>query len=96
MNSLSTVNIYLLVAEGAGMKQPRLSVGGSSEVPLNVEETDLSKLAASILAPSGKEEPCELKRLDNGQTGFTWNLHHLLADSIGIMDYSVQFSSVTA
>ena len=56
------------------MKQPRLSVGGSSEVPLNVEEADLSKLAASILAPSGKEEPCELRRLDNGQTGFTSNL----------------------
>ena len=51
------------------MKAPHVSVGGSSEVPLNVEETDLSKLHASILAPSGNEEPCELKRLDNGQTG---------------------------
>ena len=58
-----------LCAEGAGVKLPRLSVGGSSEVPLNVEETDLSLLDASILTPSGKEEPCELKRLDNGQTG---------------------------
>jgi len=60
-------------------------------VPLNVEETDLSKLKASILAPSGNEEPCELKRLDNGQTGcelihrlhddqragFTYELYHV-------------------
>jgi len=58
-----------LLVEGPGVKQPRLSVGGSSQVPLNVDETDLSKLAASIVAPSGKEEPCELKRLDSGQTG---------------------------
>jgi len=56
-------------AEGADAKVPRLSVGGSSEVPLNVEETDLSLLDASILAPSGTETSCELKRLDSGQTG---------------------------
>jgi len=68
----------LLIAEGPGAKQPRLSVGGSSEVPLNVEETDLSRLAASILAPSGKEEPCELKRLDNGQTGWVSSQRCLL------------------
>ena len=58
------------MATGPSTKQPRVSVGGSSEIPLNVEETDLSKLAASIVAPSGKEEPCELKRLENGQTGW--------------------------
>jgi len=57
--------------EGPAVKQPRLSVGGVSEVPLNVEETDLSRLTASIVAPSGHEEPCELKRLDNGQTGLS-------------------------
>jgi len=44
-------------------------------VPLNVEETDLSRLEASIVAPSGKEEPCELKRLDNGQIGRISNWH---------------------
>jgi len=57
--------------EGIGVKAPLLSVGGCSEVPLNVDETDLSKLDASIVAPSGKEDPCQLKRLDNGQTGET-------------------------
>jgi len=67
-----------LIAEGPGTKQPRVSVGGSSEIPLNLGETDLSNLEASILAPSGKEEPCELYRLDSGQTGWISNLYSLL------------------
>ena len=73
------------MATGPSTKQPRVSVGGSSEIPLNVEETDLSKLAASIVAPSGKEEPCELKRLENGQTG--WRTFFCLTVSFRLLCY---------
>jgi len=64
------------MGEGPGAKQRLLSVGGVSEVPLNVEEIDLSQLESSILAPSGKVEPCELLRLDSGQTGRTYSLFY--------------------
>jgi filamin len=50
-----------------------LAVGSSNEVALNVDETDLSCLKASIRAPSGKEEPCTLQKLDNGQTGIIFS-----------------------
>lgn len=46
-----------------------LSVGTSSDVLLQIAETDLSILTASIRAPSGHEEPCLLKRLPNRHIG---------------------------
>lgn len=48
---------------------PALSVGTSSDVSLQIAETELSGLAASIRAPSGLEEPCLLKRLPNRHIG---------------------------
>lgn len=40
-------------------------------VSLDINETDLSLLTASIMAPSGKEEPCLLKRMANNHIGKT-------------------------
>ncbi|XP_075900104.1 filamin-C-like isoform X3 [Nelusetta ayraudi] len=49
-----------------------LSVGMSSDVSLQIAETDLSILTASIRAPSGHEEPCLLKRLPNRHIGISF------------------------
>ena len=54
---------------GEPRKRAQLSVGSSSEVSLKVTETDISDLTASIRSPSGREEPCLLKRLANGHLG---------------------------
>ena len=51
------------------------NLGGTSDIPLKLTETDLSSLKASIRYPSGKMEPCIIKKLDNGQTGeLLWSL----------------------
>ena len=47
-------------------------VGHSSEVSLKVQEKDMKNLNASIVAPSGLEEPCFLKRLPNGHIGISF------------------------
>lgn len=44
-------------------------MGTFSDVSLQIAETDLSILTASIRAPSGHEEPCLLKRLPNRHIG---------------------------
>ncbi|XP_006811450.2 filamin-C-like [Saccoglossus kowalevskii] len=50
-----------------------VAVGRSSEVALKITETDLSLLTASIKSPSSpKEEPCQLKRLPNGNIGISF------------------------
>jgi len=46
-----------------------MNVGTAADVSLKITETDLSYLTASIKAPSGKEEPCLLKRLPNQHIG---------------------------
>ncbi|XP_076447622.1 filamin-A-like isoform X2 [Babylonia areolata] len=60
------------VLQGEPRKRAQLSVGSSSEVSLKVTETDISDLTASIRSPSGREEPCLLKRLANGHLGITF------------------------
>ncbi|XP_077979659.1 filamin-A-like [Glandiceps talaboti] len=48
-------------------------LGRSSEVPLKITETDLSQLTASIKSPSAvQDEPCQLKRLPNGNIGISF------------------------
>ena len=54
------------------MKTSRLAVGAPTEVPLSaliVDEADIAAMSATIRTPSGQEEPCVLKRLENGQLG---------------------------
>uniref|UniRef100_A0A3Q3JD12 Calponin-homology (CH) domain-containing protein n=1 Tax=Monopterus albus TaxID=43700 RepID=A0A3Q3JD12_MONAL len=50
----------------------QLNVGTATDVSLKITETDLSSLTASIRAPSGKEEPCLLKRLPNRHLGISF------------------------
>ncbi|XP_043944575.1 filamin-C isoform X3 [Protopterus annectens] len=54
------------------MRTSQLNVGTSTDVSLKITETDLSLLTASIRAPSGKEEPCLLKRLPNRHIGISF------------------------
>ncbi|XP_025106447.1 filamin-A-like isoform X3 [Pomacea canaliculata] len=60
------------VTPGEPRKRAQLSVGSSSEVSLKVTETDITDLTATIRSPSGRQEPCILKRLANGHLGITF------------------------
>uniref|UniRef100_A0A3Q3J7Y0 Calponin-homology (CH) domain-containing protein n=1 Tax=Monopterus albus TaxID=43700 RepID=A0A3Q3J7Y0_MONAL len=54
------------------MRTSQLNVGTATDVSLKITETDLSSLMATIRAPSGKEEPCLLKRLPNRHIGISF------------------------
>ncbi|XP_043936269.1 filamin-A isoform X2 [Protopterus annectens] len=54
------------------MRMSQLKVGSSADIPLDIAETDISLLSASITAPSGREEPCHLKMLRNGHIGISF------------------------
>ncbi|XP_015175447.1 PREDICTED: filamin-A isoform X3 [Polistes dominula] len=66
---------YVAKITGEGRKRNQISVGSCSEVQLpgKVPDTDIRSLNASIIAPSGLEEPCFLKKLpsDNVCVSFT-------------------------
>jgi len=52
-----------------GLQSAKVGADGTGQFALKIDEADLSTLTATIRYPSGKEEPCSLKRLDNGQLG---------------------------
>ncbi|XP_078064618.1 filamin-A-like, partial [Mustelus asterias] len=54
------------------MRMSQLKVGSSTDIPLDIGETDLSQLAATVIAPSGREESCLLKRLRDGNIGISF------------------------
>ncbi|XP_071084082.1 filamin-A-like isoform X4 [Haliotis cracherodii] len=60
------------ITPGEPKRRAQISVGSSSEVSLKVTESDIASLTASIRSPSGREEPCILKRLANGHLGITF------------------------
>ncbi|XP_014601690.1 PREDICTED: filamin-A-like [Polistes canadensis] len=66
---------YVAKITGEGRKRNQISVGSCSEVQLpgKVPDADIRSLNASIIAPSGLEEPCFLKKLpsDNVCVSFT-------------------------
>lgn len=47
----------------------QVKLGSAADFLLDISETDLSTLTASIKAPSGRDEPCLLKRLPNNHIG---------------------------
>lgn len=57
---------FVLISDQPGST---MNVGQASDVPLKIDEPNLNVLRASIKSPSGKEEPCTLKRLPNGNIG---------------------------
>ncbi|XP_056101655.1 filamin-C isoform X1 [Rhinichthys klamathensis goyatoka] len=54
------------------LRRSQMNVGTAADVSLKITETDLSYLTASIKAPSGKDEPCLLKRLPNQHIGLSF------------------------
>ncbi|XP_052400032.1 filamin-C isoform X1 [Carassius gibelio] len=54
------------------LRRSQMNVGTAADVSLKITETDLSNLTASIKAPSGKDEPCLLKRLPNRHIGLSF------------------------
>ncbi|GFN93495.1 filamin-a-like [Plakobranchus ocellatus] len=63
------------ITPGEPRRKNQIMVGSSSEVSLKVTEQDIESLTASIVSPSGREEPCFLKRLNNGHLGITFTPH---------------------
>ncbi|XP_037107046.1 filamin-B isoform X2 [Syngnathus acus] len=53
-------------------RRSQVKLGSSADFFLNINETDLSLLSASITAPSGREEPCLLKRMANNHVGISF------------------------
>uniref|UniRef100_A0A674DR18 Filamin B n=1 Tax=Salmo trutta TaxID=8032 RepID=A0A674DR18_SALTR len=50
----------------------QLKLGSAADFSLDIKETDLSLLTASIKAPSGRDEPCLLKRQPNNHIGISF------------------------
>ncbi|KAM6470410.1 filamin-B isoform 3-T3 [Liasis olivaceus] len=53
-------------------RRSQVKLGSAADFLLDINETDLSLLSASIKAPSGRDEPCLLKRLPNNHIGISF------------------------
>nr|XP_033781692.1 filamin-B isoform X2 [Geotrypetes seraphini] len=53
-------------------RRSQVKLGSAADFLLDINETDLSLLTASIKAPSGHDEPCLLKRLPNNHVGISF------------------------
>lgn len=57
---------------GEGRKRTHISHGSRSEVSLRIAEKDIRNLTATIVTPSGNEEPCIIKKLPSGSLGISF------------------------
>ncbi|XP_061187564.1 filamin-A-like isoform X11 [Saccostrea echinata] len=71
-NHISGSPFTAKISPTAGEPRRKAQIGRSSEVSLKVMEQDINNLTASIRSPSGREEPCLLKRLANGHLGISF------------------------
>ncbi|KAF7693127.1 hypothetical protein HF521_008443 [Silurus meridionalis] len=53
-------------------RRSQVKLGSAADFALDITETDLSQLTASIKAPSGRDEPCLLKRQPNNHIGISF------------------------
>ncbi|XP_058488127.1 filamin-B isoform X1 [Solea solea] len=53
-------------------RRSHVKLGSAADFSLDINETDLSVLTASIRAPSGRDEPCLLKRMANNHIGISF------------------------
>ncbi|XP_043934724.1 filamin-B isoform X2 [Protopterus annectens] len=53
-------------------RKSHVKLGSAADFLLDITESDLSLLTASIKAPSGHDEPCLLKRLPNNHIGISF------------------------
>lgn len=62
-----------------------LSVDGSRELSLMVNEDDVSDLIATVRSPSGKENPCILKNMTRGHLGLSFPAKEIGSHFVSIM-----------
>ncbi|KAM4583192.1 filamin B a isoform 1-T1 [Fundulus diaphanus] len=53
-------------------RRSQVKLGSAADFSLDINESDLSVLTASIRAPSGRDEPCLLKRMANNHIGISF------------------------
>ncbi|KAM7421946.1 hypothetical protein PAMA_010159 [Pampus argenteus] len=53
-------------------RRSQVKLGSAADFSLDINETDLSLLTASIKSPSGRDEPCLLKRMSNNHIGISF------------------------
>ncbi|MGH0123638.1 UNVERIFIED_CONTAM: hypothetical protein FKN15_012778 [Acipenser sinensis] len=58
--------------DNTNRRRSQLKLGSAADFSLDINETDLSLLTASIKAPSGRDEPCLLKRQPNNHIGISF------------------------
>uniref|UniRef100_A0A8C4YNW1 Filamin B n=1 Tax=Gopherus evgoodei TaxID=1825980 RepID=A0A8C4YNW1_9SAUR len=60
------------ITDDDGRRRSQVKLGSAADFLLDINESDLSLLTASIRAPSGRDEPCLLKRLPNNHIGISF------------------------
>lgn len=65
---------FLFMHSDDNRRRSQVKLGSAADFMLDINETDLSLLTASIKAPSGRDEPCLLKRLPNNHIGKLWEI----------------------
>lgn len=63
------MNVTWLDCAEDNKRKSQVKLGSAADFSLDITETDLSLLTASIKAPSGRDEPCLLKRQPNNHIG---------------------------
>ncbi|KAK0399999.1 hypothetical protein QR680_003307 [Steinernema hermaphroditum] len=63
---------FKVLVAGEGHKRAHLSVGSTSEVSLNIIESSLKGISASIKSPLGIEEPCFIRHIDATHIGVSF------------------------
>nr|XP_020466872.1 filamin-B isoform X2 [Monopterus albus] len=53
-------------------RRSQVKLGSAADFSLDINETDLTLLTASIRSPSGRDEPCLLKRMPNNHIGISF------------------------
>ncbi|XP_041417774.1 filamin-B-like [Xenopus laevis] len=90
-------------------RRSQVKLGSTADFLLDITETDLSLLSASIKAPSGRDEPCLLKRLPNNHIGISFiprevgehlvsikkNSRHIPNSPISIMVYQSEIGDAS-
>lgn len=69
LNLVMFCDLFLFMYSDDNRRRSQVKLGSAADFMLDINETDLSLLTASIKAPSGRDEPCLLKRLPNNHIG---------------------------
>uniref|UniRef100_A0A3Q3B3P4 Filamin B n=1 Tax=Kryptolebias marmoratus TaxID=37003 RepID=A0A3Q3B3P4_KRYMA len=72
-----TIKLYAFshgvsVSSEDNQRRSQVKLGSAADFSLDINESDLSVLTASIKAPSGRDEPCLLKRMANNHIGISF------------------------